>query len=106
MLQQLYSFVLVGGSYDPANCPNVRIVHPKFIFPVPWQIGTTLYETERTAKEWLELFAEAYSVDFFQSSLGNYQKIMRPKYYGKKLPAYATLGPIYCPLSYFSEKMF
>ncbi len=36
----------------------------------------------------------------------NYQKILRPKFYGKTMPAYAALGPDFCPLSFFSEKMF
>ena len=92
--------------YDPTRCPNIRIIHPKYIYPIPWQLGTTLFEAERTKEEWLEFFSEAYSVDFYQSSLENSQKILRPKYYGNKLPAYAVLAPIYCPLSLFSEKMF
>ena len=28
------------------------------------------------------------------------------KYYGRKIPAYAYLGPKYCPMSFYSENTF
>ena len=99
-------FFSVGGRYDPSLCPNVRIILPKYIFPMSWQLATTLYEAERTKQEWLEFVADSFSIDFYQSSLMNYQKIMKPKYYGKKMPAYAALGPDFCPLSFDSVKLF
>jgi hypothetical protein len=58
-----------GGRFDPSRCPNVRIVHPKHIFPMPWQLATTLYEAERTSKDWLDFLSESYSLDFYQASI-------------------------------------
>lgn len=69
------SFFSVGGLFDPSRCPNVRIVLPKYLFPMPWHIATTLYMNERTKQEWLDFFKEAYSVDFYRSHL----KLMIPK---------------------------
>ena len=56
--------------------------------------------------KWEEMFSSAYSVDFFQSSVANTRKILRPKFYGKKMPAYAALGSTRCPIAFYSERTF
>ena len=101
-----FFFFTVGGAYSPDRCKGYELVDPKYFFPVPWLQANQLFEANRSLAEWEEFFSEAYSVDFFRTSMGNKKKVMRPKYYGFKKPAYSYLGPKFCPLSFFSERTF
>ena len=60
----------------------------------------------RSEIEWKDTIKDSYSIDFFRSSSNNTTPILKRKYYGRKIPAYAFLGPEFCPLSFFSEKTF
>ena len=99
-------YFTVGGAYSPDRCNGYELVDPKYFFPVPWLQANQLFEANRSLAEWEEFFSEAYSVDFFRTSMGNKKKVLRPKYYGFKKPAYSYLGPKFCPLSFFSERTF
>jgi hypothetical protein len=52
------------------------------------------------------MFSESFSVDFFQSSVANTKPVMRPRNYGKKMPAYAALGSTRCPIAFYSRRFF
>lgn len=98
--------VTVGGLYTAEKCDGIRILPSVTFYPVAWTGGNSLFQSNRTPGEWMEFFANSYSVDFYQSSLVQRKKVMKPDKYGAKLPAYAALGPRFCPLSFNSQKMF
>lgn len=56
--------------------------------------------------EWDNFFLDSFSVDFFHSSSKSSVKVLKPRYYGQKAPAYAYLAPKYCPVSFGSSKTF
>jgi hypothetical protein len=95
-----------GGSYSAEKCQGNEVVDPKYFFPVSWIRANDLMEKKRKIEEWREVFKEAYSVDFYQSSVRNYHKVQRPQFYGADKPAYSYLAPNFCPLSYFSQRLF
>ena len=64
-----------------------------------------LWTPRRTEGEWARFFAETVSVHFYFSSVSNQEKCF-PGTYGEEEPAYAYLGPRYCPISYWSEDEF
>ena len=95
------------GSHDSGDkCQGIHVIEPYHFFPIPWFAGLHLLTPPRTVKEWQKTFENSYSVDFYRSSLEIKKNIMKPKFYGGKLPAYAYLAPRYCPLSLHSEKFF
>ena len=98
-------FLLAGGRYSKENCQGVRILESFNFFPLSWYQADVLKQAN-TADAWKKVFERSYSVDFYNTSGGKYFKVMKPKFYGGKLPAYAYLGPKYCPLSFSSEKLF
>ena len=106
MLLKIPIFLSVGGAFSVDRCQNNEIVEPDNFFPISWLEASVLIEAKRTLKEWQEFFANAKSVDFFRSSMGNKRKVLRPQFYGARKPAYSYLGPNFCPLSYYSEKTF
>ena len=65
-----------------------------------------LTDKRLSLENWEDFFKNAYSVDFFSSSMGNKQRVLRSQFYGKEKPAYNYLAPKYCPTSYFSAKVF
>ena len=71
-----------------------------------WMEATEMASPKKSAKEWEEVVRDSYSIDFFRSSSNNTTPILKLKYYGRKIPAYAYLGPKYCPLSFYSENTF
>ena len=97
---------MMGHHDSEDKCQGIHVIEPYNFFPIPWQVGLHLLTPPRTEKEWKNTFRKSYSVDFYRSSLGITRSIMKPKFYGSKLPAYAYLGPKYCPLSFYSEKFF
>ena len=105
-VHKTFFHISVGGAYSPERCQGYELVDPKYFFPFPWLQANELSESSKTLDEWEEFFSEAFSVDFFRSSMGNTRKVMRPQYYGKRRPAYSYLGPKFCPLSFFSERTF
>ena len=98
-------FLSVGGAYSPEHCQGYEVVDSTHFFPVPWIKGNEL-TVNRKLDEWAQFFKDAYSVDFYSSSVKNTWKILRPEYYGGKKPAYAYLGPKFCPWSFSSERTF
>jgi len=66
--------VTVGGAYSPDRCKGYELVDPKYFFPVPWLQANQLFEANRSLAEWEEFFSDAYSVDFFRTSMGNKKK--------------------------------
>ena len=92
--------------YSASKCGGLQVVHPRYFFPFCWSQAPLYFSPTRAEKEWSELVKDAYSMDFFASSSNNTLKVLRPQYYGQKMPAYASLGPKYCPRSFFSGKHF
>jgi len=92
--------------FNPEKCRGVTVSHPKLTYPVPWFEAALLWTPRRSNKEWKEFFSSAVSIHFYFSSVSNKERCHRPQQYGKMKPAYAYLGPKYCPLSFWSEKEF
>ena len=101
-----FFFFLAGGRYSIENCQGIHILESQNFFPMSWMEATDMATQSRSAKEWQEVVKDSYSIDFFRSSSNNTTPIRKLKYYGKKIPAYAYLGPKYCPLSFYSENTF
>ena len=76
----------------------------RYFYPRPWMFANSLFD-KLTGEEWDSLFKDTYAVHFYASSSPT-RKILRPKFYGKKVPAYSYLGVQHCPISFFSEKTF
>ena len=102
----LSCFILAGGLYSVENCQGIHVLRPYHFFPMSWMEATDLVCEARSAKDWEELLEKSYSIDFFRTSSNNTTPITKRKYYGKKIPAYAYLGPKYCPSSFYSETTF
>ena len=62
----------------------------------------------KSLEEWEDFFKDAYSADFFASSVMGSSKtrVQRAQFYGRQKPAFLYLGPKYCPTSYFSAELF
>ena len=105
-IDYIFISILVGGAYSVDRCQGYEVVDTKYFFPLPWLEANNLSDATKSLSEWEEFFSEAFSVDFFRTSMGNKRKVMRPQYYGVRKPAYSYLGPKFCPLSFFSERTF
>ena len=105
MVHQTTTFI-VGGWYTPERCQGIHVMDSKTFFPMSWYEASQLSRPIMSAEEWREFLVDSYSIDFYHSSGQNHVNIMQPKFYGKKLPAYAYLAPTYCPVSYYSEVLF
>ena len=92
--------------YSASQCQGLQVVHPMLFFPFCWNEAPQYYSPPRSIKEWEDLVKDSYSMDFFASSSNNTMPIMKPQYYGAEMPAYAALGPKYCPRAFFSAKHF
>ena len=88
------------------KCQGAVVLQPYYFFPMSWMEAADLSTPTHSKNGWKKVFENSFSVDFFRTSGNNTQPIMKPKYYGRKLPAYAYLGPDYCPLSFNSEILF
>ena len=100
----------VGGAYSPERCQDqmghqYEVVAPTNFFPIPW-LESARFNDKKSMADWENIFKDAYSVDFYRSSMGNNRKILPPRYYGAKKPPYSYLGPKYCPLSFFADRSF
>ena len=108
-MQNIYVIfsLLVQGAYSPERCQGIEIVDPALFYPVPWIKAAFLMDEKKTLPEWKEFFAEAYSVDFYRSSMkSDRRRVLKPQYYGAKKPAFSYLGPEFCPMSFHSETTF
>ena len=83
----------------------MELVSPSLFYPFSWMEASDLAKG-RPLEEWKKIFENSVSVDFFYSSIRQHIKIMRPQYYGRDIPAMAYLGPSYCPISFYSEKLY
>ena len=99
-------FLLVGGRYSVEKCQGAHILQPFHFFPMSWMEASDLVIGKHTKSDWKKILEKSFSIDFFRTSSNNTLSIMKPKYYGSKLPAYAYLGPKHCPLSFNSEMLF
>ena len=86
-------------------CSGMTLINSKRFYPVDWFHGSVLFESHDKAF-WKELFSNAYVVHFYGASPFFNKKVLRPKYYGKNMPAYAILGSEQCPVSFYSTKPF
>ena len=96
----------VGGRYSVENCQGIRILESYHFFPMSWMEATEMATNSKSEIEWKDIIKDSYSIDFFRSSSNNTTPILKRKYYGRKIPAYAFLGPNFCPLSFYSENTF
>ena len=98
--------LLAGGRYSVENCHGIHVLQPFNFYPMSWTEATELFVKRRSEQEWENILDNSYSIDFYRTSSNNTTPITKPKYYGKKIPAYSYLGPKYCPLSFYSEITF
>lgn len=96
----------VGGNYTAEDCEEIHILEPHAFFPMAWHEATLLVTEKRSPEDWDAFLRNSYSIDFYRSSSNSTTPIRDRKYYGKKIPAYAHLGPKYCPLSFKSDSTF
>ena len=110
MALNFYQYLLIseGGAYNPSRCQGLEVVDSKYFFPFPWTKASDMITQRKSLKEWEEIFKDAYSADFFASSVTGSSKtrVQRAQFYGRQKPAFLYLGPKYCPTSYFSAKLF
>ena len=99
-------FISAGGAYNPDRCEGLEVVNPKLFFPYAWLEAAEICVARKTVGEWEQFLGNSISVDTFSSSMKNSQKILKPQYYGLKKPLYSYIAPKYCPMSYFSAKVF
>jgi len=97
--------VTVGGQFTAAKCEGIRLLPAESFYPFAWTNAVEMFNG-RKPEEWRRVFKDTFSIDFFASSLKAKLKIMRPKFYGAKVPAYAYIAPLHCPISFHSEKLF
>ena len=100
--------ISAGGAYNPSRCQGLEVVDSKYFFPFPWTKASDITTQRKSLEEWKDFFKEAYSADFFASSVmgSKITRVQRAQFYGRKKPAFLYLGPKYCPTSYFSAKLF
>ena len=101
-----HSYLKAGGRYSAEKCQGIHILESYYFFPMSWMEATDMAIEKISAKEWEIIVKDSYSIDFYRSSSNNTTPIRKLKYYGRKIPAYAYLGPKYCPLSFYSENTF
>ena len=106
-IYKMFAIFSVGGIFSPRKCQGIQLVHPKTFYPFDWAFGSSLNNHE-TAEFWRDKFKDSYSVDFYSTSSNQpgHIRIMKPRFYGAKMPAYAYLGPKFCPVAFESEKLF
>lgn len=92
--------------FNLETCQGFQVSHPKYTYPVAWFEAALLWTPRRTNKEWKQMFSSTVSIHFYFSSVSNKERCHQPHKYGKMKPAYAYLGPKYCPLSFWSEQEF
>ena len=99
-------YMILGGNYTAENCEEIHILDSHSFFPMAWYEATLLVTEKRSPKDWDAFLRNSYSIDFYKSSSKSTTPIRDRKYYGKKIPAYAHLGPKYCPMSFKSDPTF
>ena len=101
-----FSFLYVVEGYTLEKCGGkIQILSPELFYAFNWITCVKLVET-KSREEWNEIFKNSYTQDFFSSSTKNSIKIMKARNYGQKMPAMSHLGPLMCPLAYYSEKLY
>merc|ERR1712086_862902 len=87
---------MMKNEVNAENCQGVTVLPPKYFYPRPWMFANALFD-KLTGDDWDSLFKDTYAVHFYASSSPT-RKILRPKFYGKKVPAYSYLGVQHCPI--------
>ena len=82
---------------------------PKLFFPLNWFNHVEL-ASNRPNSYWNDQFQESFLVHYYESSSRGkfhgkgFPSVRRPNYYAKDKPALVYLGPMQCPLSFYSVK--
>ncbi|TRY80061.1 hypothetical protein TCAL_06555, partial [Tigriopus californicus] len=72
----------------PEKCKGVALVSSTLFYPVSWFQCSNLRNPPKTSEDWEDFFRDSYSVDFFGTSCSDEMKVLRPRFYGKNVPAY------------------
>ena len=94
--------------YSRGRCSGMQLVEPWLFYPIDWFHSSILGKNHKFGdSHWREKFEHSVGVHFYGSLVRNdNDKVLRPRYYGKKKPAMAYIGPIACPKSFFSTSPF
>ena len=91
--------------YGRKRCNGLAVVEPRLFYPFDW-FNAGGMTNKQLNTFWDERFQKSYVAHFYGTSSKSSPKILRPNSYGKGKPAYAYLGPTYCPVSFFSTRPF
>jgi hypothetical protein len=92
-------------TFTAARCSGVTVLAQSLFYPIGWFNSSRLYDLLLTNEEWESTFSNSTAVHMYNSQ-ASHKKILRPKYYGAKVPGYLHLALRMCPMSFYSESRF
>ena len=98
--------LMMFDQFNAEKCQGVQLLPQRSFYPIGVFESPLLYKAIKSDTEWRDFFKDSYTVHMYYSSKSSSRLILRPKYYGEKIPGYLHLALNYCSTSYYSEKTF